>query len=206
MAWTYATRDGDVYATSTYSDACTTADSTHSSNIFNTNYYDETTTASTGCYEVHNYFNGIIRHIEIRDIPDSLPPPPLHPSQCLPELPKYKRKLGSKPEKLARALLLKHLNRDNRKRYFNDEPIEIISKIFDDIVYKIHLRKHAQICAHNREDIVVDELCVEVDETEILPVDDVVLTKLLHVLYNEENMLKTAVHTSNIDDLLIRMN
>lgn len=105
----------------------------------------------------------------------------------------------------AKNLLLEHLNENNKKKFHNKEPIEIPSKIFSDIIYNIPLSKVGKIGAL-KENKIVDRLCLLVKEPEFLPLEDVILTKMLHILYNEEDMLRTAHHYPENENLLTRIN
>lgn len=96
-------------------------------------------------------------------------------------------------EERARSLLLEHLDEFNKDRYIKKEPIEIPSNIWSDVRYRLPISKWEKIVALKKEK-VIDRLCLMVQEPEYLPLEDVVLTKMLHVLYNEIEMLRTANH------------
>jgi hypothetical protein len=84
------------------------------------------------------------------------------------------------------------------------KPLEVSSRLFGDIKYHIPI-SNGRIKAW-KENNVVTELCLSVRESGCLPTDDIVLTKLLHVLYDEENMLRTANHFDTKENLLARLN
>lgn len=105
----------------------------------------------------------------------------------------------------AKTLLLEYLDNENRQRLLDNKPLEITSKLFKNIKYHIPISKIGKIEAF-KENKVVTRLCLIVKEPETLPVEDVVLTKLLHTLNDEGNMLKTANHSSVEEDLLVGLN
>ncbi len=96
-------------------------------------------------------------------------------------------------EERARTLLLEHLDEFNKDRYVKKEPIEIPSNIWSDVRYRLPISKWEKIIALKKEK-VIDRLCLTVQEPEHLPLEDVILTKMLHVLYNEIEMLRKANH------------
>lgn len=106
----------------------------------------------------------------------------------------------------ARSLLLEHLDEFNKDRYIKKEPIEIPSNIWSDVRYRLPISKWEKIIALKKEK-VIDRLCLMVQEHEHLPLEDVILTKMLHVLYNEIEMLRTANHYPEKDgeNLLTRL-
>lgn len=104
----------------------------------------------------------------------------------------------------ARLLLTECLDQENMQRLLKKEPLEIPSRLFGDIKYHIPISNHARIKAL-RENKVVTELCLSVNESG-LPTDDIVLTKFLHVLHDEENVLRTANHFNKHENLLARLN
>lgn len=106
--------------------------------------------------------------------------------------------------KKARLLLVEYLDNENRQRLLNKEPLEIPSRLFGDIKYQIPI-SNARIKAW-KDNKVVTELCLAVKESGNLPADDVVLTKLLHILHDEENVLRTANHFCTHEKLLERLN
>jgi hypothetical protein len=105
--------------------------------------------------------------------------------------------------KKARLLLLEYLGNENSKRLLDRDPLEIPSKLFNDIKYHIPV-SNGRIKAW-KENKVVTELCLSVGESWHLPTDDIVLTKLLYVLHDEENMLRTANHSNIKENLLARL-
>lgn len=109
-----------------------------------------------------------------------------------------------KAEEKARLLLLEYLDNENRQRLFDRKPLEVPSRLFGDIIYHIPI-SNGRIKAW-KENKVVTELCLSVRESGCLPTDDIILTKLLHVLHDEENMLRTANHFDTKENLLARLN
>lgn len=106
--------------------------------------------------------------------------------------------------KKARELLSEYLCDENRKRLLDKKPLEISSRLFDDVKYQIPIQ-YGRIKALKNGKIIT-ELCISVKEHEPLPVEDVLLTKLLHVMHDEENMLRTANHYNKQENLLARLN
>jgi hypothetical protein len=104
----------------------------------------------------------------------------------------------------ARLLLTEYLDHENMKRLLNKEPLEVPSRLFGDIKYQIPI-SNDRIKAR-KENKVITELCLAVKGSGQLPMDDVILTKLLHILHDEENMLKTANHFNTKENLLARLN
>lgn len=104
----------------------------------------------------------------------------------------------------ARLLLTEYLDRENMQRLLNKEPLEVPSRLFGDIKYHIPI-SNDRIKAW-KENKVVTELCLAVKGSGYLPTDDIVLTKLLHILHDEENMLRTANHFNKQENLLARLN
>lgn len=109
-----------------------------------------------------------------------------------------------KAEEKARLLLLEYLDNENRQRLLDKKPLEVPSRLFGDIIYHIPI-SNGRIKAW-KENKVVTELCLSVRESGCLPTDDIILTKLLHVLHDEENMLRTANHFDTKENLLTRLN
>lgn len=104
----------------------------------------------------------------------------------------------------ARLLLAEYLDNENMQRLLGGRPLEIPSRLFGDIKYHIPI-SNDRIKAW-KENKVVTELCLAVKGSGYLPTDDIVLTKLLHVLHDEENMLRTANHFNKYENLLTRLN
>ena len=105
----------------------------------------------------------------------------------------------------AKSLLLEYLDEENKQKFLDKKHLEIGSKLFKDIKYHIPLSKLGRIKAW-KDNRVITELCLLVKETEQLPIEDVVLTKLLHVMNDETNMLKTANHSNVKENLLSGLN
>ena len=103
----------------------------------------------------------------------------------------------------ARLLLTDYLDNDNTKRLLNNESLVIPSRLFDDIKYHIPI-SNGRIKAW-KEDKIITELCLSVKESRNLPLDDVILTKLLHIINDEENFLRTANHFNMQENLMSRM-
>jgi hypothetical protein len=120
------------------------------------------------------------------------------------EIAKKAREEAAKAEEKARILLLEYLDNENRQRLLDRKPLEVPSRLFGDIKYHIPI-SNGRIKAW-KENKVVTELCLAVRESGCLPTDDIVLTKLLHVLHDEENMLRTANHFETKENLLARLN
>lgn len=119
------------------------------------------------------------------------------------EIAKKAREDALEAEGKARLLLLECLDNENKQRLLDKKPLEIPSRIFSDIRYSIPI-SNGRIKAW-KENKVVTELCLAVRESGCLPTDDIVLTKLLHVLHDEENMLRTANHFDIKENLLTRL-
>lgn len=105
----------------------------------------------------------------------------------------------------AKNLLLEYLDEDNKQRFLNNKRLEISSKLFDGVKYHIPLSKVGRIKAW-KENMVITELCLLVKETEQLPTEDIILTKLLYALHDERYMLKTAKHFNIKENLLLELN
>jgi hypothetical protein len=120
------------------------------------------------------------------------------------EVAKKAREKAAEAGRKARLLLLEYLDDENSKRLLNKEPLEVPSRLFGDIKYHIPV-SNGRIMAW-KENKVVTELCLTVRESGCLPTDDIVLTKFLHVLHDEENMLRTANHFNAQENLLARLN
>lgn len=115
------------------------------------------------------------------------------------------KKAETEAKDRAKTLLLEYLDNENRQRLLDNKPLEIASKLFSGIKYHIPISRMGKIEAF-RENKVVTRLCLLVKETESLPIEDVVLTKLLHTLNDEGNMLKTANHSGVQENLLVGLN
>lgn len=115
------------------------------------------------------------------------------------------KKAETEAKDRAKALLLEYLDNENKQRLLDDKPLEIASKLFNGIKYHIPISKIGKIEVF-KENKVVTKLCLIVKEHETLPIEDVILTKLLHTLNDEGNMLKIANHSSVQEDLLAGLN
>lgn len=105
----------------------------------------------------------------------------------------------------AKTLLLEYLDEENKQKFYDKKHLEISSKLFNHVKYHIPLSKLGRIKAW-KDNTVITELCLHVKEVEKLPIEDVILTKLLHVLHDEGNMLKTANHFNVKENLLTGLN
>jgi hypothetical protein len=121
------------------------------------------------------------------------------------EAAKKAREAAEEAARKARLLLTEYLDNENMQRLLKKEPLEVPSRLFGDIKYHIPISNHARIKAL-KENKVVTELCLAVKDSGRLPTDDVVLTKFLHVLHDEENVLRTANHFNKQENLLARLN
>lgn len=130
---------------------------------------------------------------------------PPEPQQQLPQKSQKQIKEEVEATERAKTLLLEYLDEDNRQKFLDKKHLEIASKLFNNVKYHIPLSKMGRIKAW-KEDKVITELCLLVKETEQLPEEDVVLTKLLHVMNDERNMLKTANHFNVKENLLTGLN
>lgn len=118
---------------------------------------------------------------------------------------KKAREEAEESARKARLLLTECLDQENMQRLLKKEPLELPSRLFEDIKYHIPISNHARIKAL-KENKVITELCLAVRDSGKLPTDDVVLTKFLHVLHDEENVLRTANHFNKQENLLARLN
>ncbi len=101
--------------------------------------------------------------------------------------------------------MTEYLDTENLQRLVNKQHLEVPSRLFEDIKYHIPI-SNGRIKAL-KENKVITELCLTVKDFRNMPVDDIILTKLLHVLHDEENMLRTANHFNNKEEnLLARLN
>lgn len=123
-----------------------------------------------------------IRHEEIQEPPEKL-------------------KAEADAKEKAKNLLLEYLDDDNKQRFLANKPLEIVSNIFENIKYQIPISKIGRIKAW-KENKIISELCILVKEGEPLPLEDVILTKLLYVINDEENVLRTANHSNVQENLL----
>lgn len=127
------------------------------------------------------------------------------PQQQIPQKSPEQIKEETEATEMAKTLLLEYLDEENKQKFLDKKHLEISSKLFNDVKYHIPLSKLGRIKAW-KENKVISELCLLVKETEQLPVEDVVLTKLLHVMNDETNMLKTANHSNVKENLLAGLN
>lgn len=207
MAWTYYTTDANSIHYSTYSDNTTMA------NDYFGDWIHSFTAAGTGTtynpYSQTNPYIGtciapsqiqmpfMILPQEQHAQPQPLPQPP----QKSPEQTKEETEAAER----AKNLLLEYLDEDNKQKFLDKKHLEIASKLFKNVRYNIPLSKLGRIKAW-KDDNVITELCLVVKEVEQLPTEDVVLTKLLHVMNDEANMLRTANHSNVKENLLTGLN
>lgn len=198
---------------SSYTSAGATASSWDYSTVGTAPTWDYNTTGTQTTTGITDYTNHRIIFSEhsIGDFyntcniyrPGRVQPPRPNPQPDPPPKPDPERIVA---EERARSLLLEHLDEFNKDRYIKKEPIEIPSNIWSDVRYRLPISKWEKIVALKKEK-VIDRLCLMVQEPEYLPLEDVVLTKMLHVLYNEIEMLRTANHypEKEGEDLLTRL-
>lgn len=134
---------------------------------------------------------------------ENRPQEPVH--QQIPQKSPEQIKEEAQASERAKILLLEYLDEDNKQQFYNKKRLEVSSKLFDGVKYDIPLSKLGRIRAW-KENKVITELCLSVKDTEQLPTEDVVLAKLLHVSYDEENMLRTANHSNIHENLLDGLN
>lgn len=134
-----------------------------------------------------------------------------HPQENRPQKPVQHQKSPEQIKEEAQAterakiLLLEYLDEDNKQKFYDKKHLEVPSKLFDGVKYHIPLSKLGRIKAC-KENKVITELCLLVKEAEQLPIEDVVLAKLLHVSHDEKNMLRTANHSNVHENLLVNLN
>ena len=130
---------------------------------------------------------------------------PQEPQQQIPQKSPGQIKEEADATERAKTLLLEYLDEDNKQKFLDKKHLEIASKLFNSVKYHIPLSKLGRIKAW-KDDKVITELCLLVKEIEQLPEEDVVLTKLLYVMNDEKNMLRTANHFSVKENLLVGLN
>ena len=130
---------------------------------------------------------------------------PSEPQQQIPQKSPEQIKEEIEATERAKTLLLEYLDEDNKQKFLNKKHLEIASKLFNNVKYHIPLSRLGRIKAW-KENRVITELCLLVKEVEQLPIEDVILTKLLHVMNDEKNMLKTANHSNVKENLLAELN
>ena len=176
----------------------------------NWNYLSETSTTSASIpYEKMYIGTGYnIQYIRNREIENKPSEQELlrrrEERERADEIARKAREETVEAERKARLLLLEYLDNENIQRLLDKKPLEVPSRLFGDIKYSIPI-SNGRIKAW-KENKVVTELCLAVRESGYLPTDDIVLTKLLHVLHDEENMLRTANHFDIKENLLTRLN
>jgi hypothetical protein len=127
------------------------------------------------------------------------------PQQQIPKKSPEQIKEETDATERAKTLLLEYLDEDNKQKFLDKRHLEISSKLFGGVKYHIPLSKLGRIKAW-KENSMVTELCLLVKETEQLPTEDIILTKLLYVLHDERNMLKMANHFNVKENLLVELN
>ena len=116
---------------------------------------------------------------------------------------KKAREEAEEAARKARVLLTEYLDDENLQRLLNKQPLEVSSGLFSDVKYHIPISNYGRIKAL-KNDKIITELCLAVQDSRNLPTDDIILAKMLHVLHDEENMLRTANHFNNKDENLLR--
>ena len=207
MTRSYITTMADRAYYSNYPDNTTTA------NDYFGDWTRSFTTAGTGTtynpyrqtYTVPYYQTPFIERQETYY--DQNPQEHLPQEQVRPQIPPTQEQIKDEIEATERAknLLLEYLDEDNKQKFLDNKHLEIESKLFKDVRYHIPLSKLGRIKAW-KDNNVVTELCLLVKEVEQLPTEDIVLTKLLHVMNDEVNMLKTANHSNVKENLLAELN
>lgn len=203
MFWNYTTIDSTFSNSSTISNYI---DSIFSNSTTVSNYSDwnhlttgtgSTTISPCPSYVIGSFVVHEMRYYDQRNQEYNIP------KKVQPSPEKLKEEADAKER--AKNLLLEYLDEENKQRLLNNKPLEIASKLFNEIRYHIPLSKLGRIKAW-KENKIITELCVLVRKGEDLPTEDVVLTKLLYILNDEGNMLVTANHSSIKENLLERLN
>lgn len=119
--------------------------------------------------------------------------------------PPEKLKAEADAKEKAKNLLLEYLDDDNKQRFLANKPLEIVSNLFKNIKYHVPISKIGRIKAW-KDNKIISELCILVKEGEPLPLEDVILTKLLYIINDEENVLRTANHSNVQENLLSGLN
>ena len=127
------------------------------------------------------------------------------PQQQIPQKSPEQIKEAADATERAKTLLLEYLDEENKQKFLDKKHLEIASKLFGGVKYHIPLSKLGRIKAW-KENRIITELCLLVKEVEELPEEDVVLTKLLYVMNDETNMLKTANHSNVKENMLVGLN
>lgn len=104
--------------------------------------------------------------------------------------------------KKARELLMEYLDEQNRAKLLQNEPVELESNLFKDVKYLIPI-SYAKIKAI-KKDKVISELCISVKGGD-LPLEDIVLTKLLNLKNDEESTIRTAKHYNVRENLITQL-
>ncbi len=169
--------------------AGTTTIGTASGNYYDWEYLNSTTAAGSISIQHAQYpYSNIqaVRYEEIQEPPEKL-------------------KAEADAKEKAKNLLLEYIDDDNKQRFLANKPLEIVSNIFENIKYQIPISKIGRIKAW-RDNKIISELCILVKEGEPLPLEDVILTKLLYIINDEENVLRTANHSNVQENLLSGLN
>lgn len=113
-----------------------------------------------------------------------------------------KKEAERKKEAIDRAkdLLLEYLDSENRQRYLDKKPVEVESKLFSGVKYHIPI-SYDRVKAW-KQDRVISELCLRIKAPEPLPLEDIVLAKLLLLENDEADVLRTANHFNVQENLL----
>jgi hypothetical protein len=214
MVWSFILTDAD----STYTNSTTTANDyfsdwtrsfttavTHSKMLYTGTTYAPYTQTYTVPGTLHTGIQESYYQIvqEPYNHQEQLPQEPVHQRQ--PQKSAEQIKEETEATERAKTLLLEYLDEENKQKFYDKKHLEISSKLFKHVKYHIPLSKLGRIKAW-KENKVISELCLLVKEAEQLPTEDVVLTKLLYVLHDERNMLKTANHSHVEENLLAGLN
>lgn len=102
----------------------------------------------------------------------------------------------------AEELLVACLSPENGARFKNDLDIVIPSTIFPDVNYHIKSRRFAKINVV-QGDRLIDSMCITPDaESKSLPNNDIILSKVLHLQFNEAESIRVANYADNLRAML----
>jgi hypothetical protein len=169
-------------------------------------YYQGTTTAGdyTFIRPIASYYR------EYESVPAYKPPTPEEMQRAidLDHMLAEKRRLDhqerEEASRKARILLIDYADDENKERLQLGQPfIEVRSTKFKGVKYKIPVESNERIKAC-RGNNVITELCLTVADHG-MPTDDAVLTKMLHAMHDEENMLAVSNHFNQKENLKPRL-
>lgn len=176
--------------------------------LYDWNYFSGTTGTGTGYISPYQHSHTVPYSTQYKSIQDTVIHKPseqeLLRQREADAKAKKEREAMANAERKARVLLSEYLDSENRQRLIDKQPLEIPSSLFEDIKYQIPI-SYDRIKAL-KENKIITELCLSVKTPESLPMGDVILTKLLYVTHDEENMLRTANHVNRQENLLARLN